>query len=233
MRLFTLLFTIFAMTATAQPKDTILYVYDPMCGWCYGFDPVMEQVATDFADRLHFHTISGGMITGDRQGVIAPQMATYILNTVPRLEQMTGVKFGEAFLKTLRDGTYYASSVRPSRAMTVFRSLHPDKAVAFAHAMQRKLFLEGKSLDEDATYHELCKDLGLDATAFIQALNDPSFLEGGRGGFCALIAFGRIGFSGRDRCARWQGAGAHQWFHRAQRGGEAAATLCWRNVQVT
>jgi len=194
MRLFTLLLSILTMTATAQPKDTILYVYDPMCGWCYGFDPVMEQVASDHADRFHFHTISGGMITGDRQGIIAPQMATYILNTVPRLEQMTGVKFGEAFLKALRDGTYHASSVRPSRAMTVFRSLDPHKAVAFAHAMQRKLFLEGKSLDADATYHELCADFGLDATSFLQALNDPASLRAAEEDFALSSRLGVSGF---------------------------------------
>jgi len=183
-----------AMTATAQPKDTILYVYDPMCGWCYGFDPVMKQAASQWAQSVHFQTISGGMITGDRQGIIAPQMATYILNTVPRLEQMTGVKFGEAFLNALRDGTYHASSVRPSRAMTVFRALQPQKAIAFAHAMQRKLFRDGKSLEADATYRELCADFNLDADAFLQALNNTSSLKAAEEDFALSARLGVSGF---------------------------------------
>jgi putative protein-disulfide isomerase len=188
-----ILLSIVTMTATAQTKDTILYVYDPMCGWCYGFDPVMEQVEKEWGDRFHFQVISGGMITGDRQGVIAPQMAEYIINTVPRLEKMTGVKFGESFLSALRNGTYYASSERPSRAMAVFKQLHPQKAIAFAHAMQKELFLNGKSLQEDATYRELCKDFGLDADAFLKALEAPAAVSAAQDDFALS---GRLGVSG-------------------------------------
>lgn len=189
-----ILLSIVTMTATAQPKDTILYVYDPMCGWCYGFDPVMEQVSKEWGDRFHFQVISGGMITGDRQGVIAPQMAEYILNTVPRLEKMTGVKFGDAFLTSLRNGTYYASSERPSRAMAVFRSQYPDKAIAFAHAMQKELFLNGKSLEEEATYRSLCKDFGLDADAFVKQLDAPAATTAAQQDFNLSSRLGVSGF---------------------------------------
>lgn len=153
----------------------------------------MEQVAKDWADRFEFHVVSGGMITGERQGVIAPQMAEYILNTVPRLEKMTGVKFGEVFLKSLRDGTYYASSVKPSRAMAVFREIQPENATAFAHAMQKELFLKGNSLEEDATYRSLCKDFGIDAEAFLKDLDTPTSLASAQEDF-ALSS--RLGVSG-------------------------------------
>jgi putative protein-disulfide isomerase len=189
-----ILLSIITMTATAQTKDTILYVYDPMCGWCYGFDPVMEQVAKEWGDRFHFVVVSGGMITGDRQGVIAPQMAEYILNTVPRLEKMTGVKFGEVFLKTLREGTYYASSERPSRAMAVFRELYPEQAIRFAHAMQKELFLKGNSLQEDATYRSLCKDFGLDADTFLKALDALPATTAAQKDFALSAQLGVSGF---------------------------------------
>jgi putative protein-disulfide isomerase len=189
-----LLFLLLQMTATAQPKDTILYVYDPMCGWCYGFDPVMEQVGNEWGDRFQFHVVSGGMITGDRQGIIAPHMAQYILNTVPRLEKMTGMKFGDTFLAALRNGTYYASSVRPSRAMVVFRGMRPDSAIAFAHAMQKELFLHGRGLEDDATYIGLCGSLGLDGEAFIKALNDTASLVAAEENFALSARLGVSGF---------------------------------------
>ncbi len=186
-------FSLLTMTATAQHKDTILYVYDPMCGWCYGFDPVMEEVSKEWGDRFHFEVVSGGMITGDRQGVIAPQMAEYIINTVPRLEKMTGVKFGESFLSALRNGTYYASSERPSRAMAVFKTLQPENAIAFAYAMQKELFLLGRSLEDDATYRGLCKDFGLDADAFLKGLEAPAAVSAAQDDFAHS---GRLGVSG-------------------------------------
>lgn len=189
-----LLFILLQMTATAQHKDTILYVYDPMCGWCYGFDPVMEQVGNEWGDRFQFHVVSGGMITGERQGVIAPHLAEYILNTVPRLEKMTGMRFGDVFLSALRNGTYYASSVRPSRAMAVFRGMQPDSAITFAHAMQKELFLNGRSLEVDATYSALCEAMGLNAEAFMKALNDTSSLAAAEEDFALSARLGVSGF---------------------------------------
>jgi putative protein-disulfide isomerase len=182
------------MTATAQPKDTVIYVFDPMCGWCYGFDPVMENAASQYADRLHFQVISGGMITGSRQGIISPDFSQYILNTVPRLEQMTGVRFGEVYLSMLRNGTCYASSERPSRALVIFREKHPDKAIAFAHAMQRALFLDGMSLEEDATYQVLCGQFGIDADTFLGQLDSQDAIAAAEKDYALAQSLGVSGY---------------------------------------
>ena len=29
----------------------LLYIQDPLCGWCYGMSPVISQVQQDFAGR--------------------------------------------------------------------------------------------------------------------------------------------------------------------------------------
>jgi len=182
------------MTATAQTKDTVIYVFDPMCGWCYGFDPVMEDAAAQYADRVHFQVISGGMITGSRQGIISPDFSQYILNTVPRLEQMTGVKFGEVYLNRLRNGTCYASSERPSRALAIFREKHPDKAISVANAMQRALFLDGMSLEEDATYQVLCRQFGIDADKFLGQLDSQGARVASEQDFALAQSLGVSGY---------------------------------------
>lgn len=40
-------------------KPLILYVYDAMCGWCYGFGPVVKKAAEVFADDFDFVAASG------------------------------------------------------------------------------------------------------------------------------------------------------------------------------
>lgn len=30
-------------TMFTKAQDTILYVFDPMCGWCYGFSDVIKK----------------------------------------------------------------------------------------------------------------------------------------------------------------------------------------------
>lgn len=182
------------MTAKSQPKDTVIYVFDPMCGWCYGFDPVMEDVAAQYAERFHFQVVSGGMITGNRQGIISPEFSQYILSTVPRLEQMTGVKFGEVYLSRLRDGSCYASSERPSRALAIFREKQPDKAIEFANAMQRALFLDGMSLEDDATYQSLCAHFEVDADAFLLQLDSQGARAAAERDFARAQSLGVSGY---------------------------------------
>ena len=33
---------------------TIVYVYDALCGWCYGFAPVIERLHEKYGDRLTY-----------------------------------------------------------------------------------------------------------------------------------------------------------------------------------
>ena len=94
----------------------IIYVYDALCGWCYGFSPVMEQFYRKQHDAVDFEVISGGMITGSRMGPIG-EVAPYIRWAYKEVEEKTRVTFGEAFLKqVLEDGKrFLALSPRRSR----------------------------------------------------------------------------------------------------------------------
>ena len=51
-----------------QEKTTVLYVFDPLCGWCYGFSPVMVKLNDNYKENVKFVVISGGMVVGDRIG---------------------------------------------------------------------------------------------------------------------------------------------------------------------
>ena len=75
-------------------KFSIIYVYDALCGWCYGFSPVIKQVFEKYQAQFDFEVISGGMILGERQGPIG-EVAAYIKGAYKTVEDTTGVKFGE------------------------------------------------------------------------------------------------------------------------------------------
>ncbi len=55
-------------------KVKLIYVYDALCGWCYGFSPVMMQLHSKYKDSIDFQVVSGGMITGNRIGPIGAEM---------------------------------------------------------------------------------------------------------------------------------------------------------------
>lgn len=153
----------------------LIYVYDALCGWCFGFSPVICQLEEQYRDRIHFDVLSGGMVTGDR---IAPvsSMAHIIKTHGPRIEETTGVRFGEPFKDgLLAEGTAIFSSIKPSVALCVLKDLAPEKAVAFAAAVQHAVYVDGHPPDETATYRKLAADAGLDADEFERRMGYPHY----------------------------------------------------------
>ena len=157
-------------------KPKVIYVFDPMCGWCYGFSPVISELSKTFEKDFTFEVISGGMVIGDREGPIG-NMADYILSAIPRLQDYTGVEIGTPYIELLKEGTYFSSSELPSIALQVFKHLSDKHAIQFAHDIQYALFYHGKSLNDINTYLDLIEPYNIDREAFIAGMNDPKFSE--------------------------------------------------------
>jgi putative protein-disulfide isomerase len=84
-------------------KDRIIYVFDPMCGWCFGFGKVMTEFEATYKDSIDFDVISGGMVVGEREGPVG-DFADYILGAYTRVEEYSGMKFGQPYLDQLKKG---------------------------------------------------------------------------------------------------------------------------------
>ena len=148
-------------------KPTFLYIMDPLCGWCYGFSPVVTQLQQQYGDKMDFRVVPGGMITGSRVEPVS-KMADYILGAYKRVEEMSGVRFGEPYLDRLREGTTVSASEPPCRALHLFSTLYPARAVEYAHQLQRAIFLDGYDWNDGETYAHLARLFDLDAKEFIR-----------------------------------------------------------------
>lgn len=155
-------------------KPKVIYVFDPMCGWCYGFSPVIKEVENEYKQKFNFEIISGGMVVGDREGPIG-DFADYILSAYKRVESTTGIKFGEPYLELLRKKDYFTSSVKPSIALSYIKEVKPEIAISFAHDMQRLFYYDGQLLHLDESYLPLIEKYKLDKIAFYNALNSEHY----------------------------------------------------------
>ncbi len=157
-------------------KLTIIYIYDPLCGWCYGFSGVMKSLYEKHQQEFDFEVISGGMILGDRKGSITG-ISDLIRSHYPHLVETTGAKFGEPFLKALSEGGIYMSSEKPCIALSVFKSYRPQEAVLFVRDLQKLLYQEGKDLTLDETYPSLAKAYKIDPQEFMEKLNTEEYKQ--------------------------------------------------------
>ncbi len=175
----------------AQPK--LLYIYDPLCGWCYGFSPVMKKIWKNYRDRVSCEVYSGGMATGARAQSIGTGWS-FIGRSLHVVEEAAGVQFGEEFRALVQEGTYIYNSEPPCIAMTVFKEYHPERAVEFAHDLQHALFRDGLSLNEPETYSVLVQPYAIDAIEFIHKMGDERYRAATHQEFQTVSAMGVNGF---------------------------------------
>jgi len=183
------------MDPTPANLPELLYIQDPLCGWCYGTSPVVQQVQQAFAGRVDVSVLCGGMVKSDDAGPIADPWE-YIGQSLEEVEKITGVQFGVAFRVLGETGEYRYDSGPPSRAITAFRqtSQDPAFAVAFAHAVQTALFRDGQDLNDPATYNPLLTPFGVDVVDFQRRFAAPETARAAQQEFAAVARIGVEGF---------------------------------------
>jgi len=151
-------------------KLKIYYAYDALCGWCYGFSPVIQRFAKENTDKFTFEVLSGGMVRGARVGPIA-QVAPYIKEAYKQVEQTSGVKFGEQFLKNLNsDNSPIFDSIPAAKAMAILKRMQPERQIEFASALQKAIYFEGMSPQDVEAMANVIGKFGIEKKYFIDAM---------------------------------------------------------------
>ncbi|MFT4737136.1 MAG: putative protein-disulfide isomerase [Cyclobacteriaceae bacterium] len=158
-------------------KDQILYIFDPLCGWCYGFSQTIYDFYKAHSENLDFVPIVGGMVTGDRIGPAA-KMYDYISGAIPRLEQTTGCKVTQTYLEViLSSQEVIMNSEPPCRAVVAFRSIKPDQSMTFVKALQYAHYGLGRDYNLDSTYASLLAQFDVSEQAFFSAYESKEILD--------------------------------------------------------
>ncbi len=158
-------------------KTKLFYFYDALCGWCFGFSPVIQKLYQDNKEKYDFQIISGGMMTGERVGSIN-QIAPYIKTAYKRVEELSGVKFGERYLnETLADGTSILNSLRPAIALSIVKSLKPELAFECARLLHETIYVDGLGVDTDEFYLALAEKINFDKAEFLNLMSSEVYLK--------------------------------------------------------
>lgn len=157
----------------------IIYCYDSYCGWCYGFSKVMTKLAAEYKNKLEFEVYSGGMILPEQPRHFAP-MAKYIQGAYKRVEEITGIKFGEDFLWHVfhpDETDWYPSSEMPAIALCILKEYYPDRAIEMAADLQYALNYEGRDLTDKEAYRHLLPKYNIPEEEFYAKLKSEEYKE--------------------------------------------------------
>jgi putative protein-disulfide isomerase len=159
-------------------KPILFYCYDAYCGWCYGFSPVMTQIANQYPD-LQIEVLSGGMILPE-EPVHISATAGYIQSAYKTVEEYSGVSFGPDYLWHINNpdlSDWYPNSEKPAIALCIFKEIYPEKQVAFAADLQNALHFEGRDLTDDEAYKHLLEKYSIQPELFYERLKAEEYKE--------------------------------------------------------
>jgi putative protein-disulfide isomerase len=178
----------------APEKPILYYVYDPLCGWCYGFSPVMTKVHHEYYEKISINVISGGMVIGDRVAPLST-IAPYIQGAYKQVEKLSGVQFGAPYLSVLfGKGERIMDSQPPSIAHTYLVEQFPDRATEVAATIQSLIYADGLDPNSHEFRAALGTHFGLDPAQFEKDLQDSVYQTKTEDGYRLCQKLGITGY---------------------------------------
>jgi len=75
-------------------KKTLIYLYDPLCGWCYGITPALSSIARDTGIAIEM--LPTGLFSDEQPRVMNDEFAAFAWRNDQRIASLTGQIFSES-----------------------------------------------------------------------------------------------------------------------------------------
>lgn len=172
---------------------TLHYFTDPLCGWCYGFSSAIQSFYNHHKNEMDIEIVCGGMIKGEQEKPIG-DMAPFLKTAYKRVEDISGVKFGDKFLDRLEDGTTFYSSVPSSIAMVSFRSFQSDSDLEYMGDLQHAIYYNGVDPADLTHFANLGKKYGIDSKELLEKMKSDEFKQEAYSDFSVTQQFKVTGY---------------------------------------
>jgi putative protein-disulfide isomerase len=147
---------------------TLHYIYDPLCGWCYGAEPLLHAAHSVLPIQLH----GGGMMTGANRQSVSPQLRDYVMPHDRRIAEYTGQPFGEAYFEgLLRDHDAVFDSAPPITAVLAAEKI-AGLGLELLARLQTAHYVEGRRMADRDVLLDLAESIGLDPQVFNAAFSE-------------------------------------------------------------
>lgn len=178
-----------AIPQATDPDIELVYVGDPMCSWCWAFDPVLRKL--DERYLFPVRTIVGGLRPGPGAEPLDDRMRSMLLHHWEEIAARTGQPFDHRQLD--RAGWVYDTEV-PARAVVTMRELAPHLTMSFFSRLQRAFYAEVVDVTNPEAVGELASEFAVDHATFMARFGDDESKRAAWRDFAEARRFGVSGF---------------------------------------
>ncbi len=154
----------------------IVYFASPMCSWCWGFSPVVEQLKNTFSKQVSVRLV----LAPFRVDTVEPmdeKLREYVLQQWRNVNKTTG----QTFDFTFDMGQDFVYDTKPAcHAIKAFHKQLPTQELEYMHTMQVAFYTENLNITHADVLTDLAKSFPVDINNFkkdLYAKEVNDFLE--------------------------------------------------------
>jgi putative protein-disulfide isomerase len=158
--------------------NTLYYIHDPMCSWCWGFRPVWlkarDMLMAQFGDNLQIRYVLGGLAS-DSNEPMPVATREYVQANWRRIQEVIpGTEFNYDFWQQCqpRRSTYPAC-----RAVIAATIMDSDAELKMIEALQQAYYLRASNPSDEAVLQQCAESIGLDSQQFLTILHSQETQE--------------------------------------------------------
>ena len=144
-------------------KKEIVAVLDPMCSWCWGFEPVLHKLRDELSDEVEFSLILGGLRSSGEQ-VWDDAFKVYLRSHWKSVEEKTTQGFN---LDLLEKESFDYDTEPACRAVVTVKTLDKTKEFSFFRALQEAFYGKGEDITQTDVIADIARAEGVDRSEFI------------------------------------------------------------------
>jgi putative protein-disulfide isomerase len=126
------------------PRVMFDFLFDPLCGWCYGAAPAVAALRKVFPIRFALHPI--GLFHGEDAGQMEARMVGYIRQADWRIREMTGQVFSDAYYDKIVQPGAPLDSAPATRAILAAEAGASGRGLDLLEALQHARFVEARDI---------------------------------------------------------------------------------------
>lgn len=143
---------------------TLTYLFDPLCGWCYGASPAVQRLGNLSSIRLELAPT--GLFAGRGARTIDTSFADYAWSNDVRIEKLTGQRFTEDYRTQVlgKPGSRFDSGTA-TLALTAAALTAPERELETLKVLQEARYVHGLDTSAVPVVEKLLREMGLSAAA--------------------------------------------------------------------
>lgn len=150
----------------------VTYLFDPLCGWCYGAAPALDKLAA--LDGVTVDLSPTGLFAGEGARPMDERFAAYAWQNDQRIDRLTGQVFSDLYRDRVLGGIGSMFDSAPATLGIVAVGLTlPHREREVLNALQTARYVDGRNNSELAVVAEVLDQCGcFEAAARVRAPDD-------------------------------------------------------------